>query len=83
MKIARFARRAAGRQARRSAIKGLLRRTLLAEQLEVRSLMAGDLGFASDYWNVQRPTDVNADGSVAPLDGPGSAANWVPSSTEV
>jgi hypothetical protein len=68
MEIARVARRAAGRQSRRSALKGLLRRTLQAEQLEVRSLMAADLGFASNFWNVVRPADVNADGAVAPID---------------
>ena len=68
MTHARFARRAALRQARRSATKGLIRRTLLAERLEQRSLLAADLGFVSDYWNQARPTDVNADGSVAPID---------------
>jgi hypothetical protein len=68
MTHARFARRAALRQARRSATKGLIRRTLLAERLEQRSLLAADLGFVSDYWNQSRPTDVNADGHLAPID---------------
>ena len=40
----------------------------MAERLEERSLMAADLGFHSELWNVVKPSDVNADGVVTPSD---------------
>ncbi len=46
--------------------RGKVRR-LQAEPLERRTLLAADWG-VSDYWNAAYPTDVNADGTVAPLD---------------
>ena len=67
MKLARrLDRRAALRNQRRSAVKDQIRRGLRAERLEDRSLLAADL--SSDYWNFNNPTDVNADGIVAPND---------------
>ena len=62
----RFARRAALRTCRTNAPRRE-RRRLLAEALEGRALLAADW-LVSDYWNGSRPADVNADGSVAPLD---------------
>src|SRR5262245_28368912 len=62
----RFARRAALRTRRRTAPRRE-RRRLLAEALEGRALLAADW-LVSDFWNGSRPADVNADGSVAPLD---------------
>jgi len=65
----RFARRAASRKHRRQTTKDQTRRGLMAERLEERSLLAGDLtAFHSDYWNSTKPTDVNADGMVSPND---------------
>jgi hypothetical protein len=64
----RTARRQALLQQRRSVVKDQFRRGLMAERLEERSLMAADLGFHSELWNVVKPTDVNADGVVAPSD---------------
>src|SRR4030095_2782781 len=67
-------RRAALRKTRRSIQKSQIRRGLLAERLEERSLLAGDLlssftsSYRSDYWNATKPTDVNFDGRVAPND---------------
>src|SRR5262245_11270400 len=43
------------------------RRRLLAEVLEGRALLAADW-MISDFWNGTRPADVNADGTVAPVD---------------
>ena len=62
----RWNRRAASRNARRLAVKDQIRRGLLAERLEDRSLMAADLGSFlasshSAYWNANQPNDVNAD----------------------
>src|SRR5687768_7246749 len=68
MKLARrLDRRAALRNRRRSAIKEQIRRGLMAERLEERSMLAVD-GFQSDYWNANNPLDVNADTHVAPND---------------
>src|SRR5438105_2203175 len=69
----RWNRRAASTKARRKAIKDQVRRGLLAERLEDRTLMAADLtgllaSTHSAYWNVVKPTDVNNDGFVAPND---------------
>jgi len=65
----RFARRAASTKQRRLAIKDQIRRGLLAERLEERSLLAADLAaFHSDYWNIVNPSDVNNDGTIAPND---------------
>ncbi|QDU25764.1 Dockerin type I repeat protein [Anatilimnocola aggregata] len=47
------------------------RRSLWAEQLESRELMAGDVAptlFRSPFWNIQQPRDVNADGRVTAMD---------------
>src|SRR5262245_59040667 len=74
MKLARRSdRRASLRQSRRLAVKKQVRRGLLAERLEERSLLAADLSSflsssTSSYWNGSMPTDVNADGVVAPND---------------
>lgn len=63
----RFARRPL-RQGRRSPTKrSFVRRGLLAERLETRSMLAGDF-FVSDYWNAARPEDVNADSHISPVD---------------
>lgn len=70
----RLDRRAASRKARRLAVKDQIRRGLMAERLEDRSLMAGDVissfmaSSPSAYWNPAKPGDVNADGTVAPND---------------
>lgn len=43
----------------------------MGERLEERSLLAGDVmnaHFVSDFWNPVRPTDVNNDGLVSPID---------------
>src|SRR5262245_23051132 len=70
----RLDRRAALRKQRRSAVKDQIRRGLLAERLEERSLLAADILSAftasnpSMYWNGDHPTDVNRDGFVAPND---------------
>jgi Bacterial cadherin-like domain/Dockerin type I domain/Bacterial Ig domain/Cadherin-like domain len=69
----RLDRRAALRTKRRSVVKDQIRRGLMAERLEDRSLMAADLSSFlasghSDYWNVVKPTDVTNDGHVAPND---------------
>jgi cadherin-like protein/Big-like domain-containing protein/dockerin type I repeat protein/SdrD B-like protein len=66
----RLDRRATLRNKRRLAVKDQIRRGLLAERLEDRSLMAADAlsSFHSDYWNMNKPTDVTADGMVAPND---------------
>src|SRR5947209_15201843 len=69
----RWNRRAASTKARRKAVKDQIRRGLMAERLEDRTLMAADLGsllasYQSAYWNTNKPTDVNADGFVAPSD---------------
>src|SRR5262245_60649906 len=69
----RLDRRALLRNKRRSVVKDQIRRGLMAERLEERSLMAADLSpfmssFHSDYWNVVKPTDVTNDGHVAPND---------------
>src|SRR5436309_3867907 len=69
----RWNRRAASTKARRKAVKDQIRRGLLAERLEDRTLMAADLtsllsSTHSAYWNVMKPTDVNADSIVAPGD---------------
>ncbi|MCU0876165.1 MAG: Ig-like domain-containing protein [Pirellulaceae bacterium] len=59
------------RQRRRSFLKShnpLLRG---GEQLEPRTMMASDVGnsvFISDYWNANRPADVNDDGAVNIVD---------------
>jgi hypothetical protein len=64
----RLARRLSTRRSSGAAPKKL-RRRLFSERLEERSLLAGNVaGFLSDYYNQGRPTDVNADGEVAPLD---------------
>lgn len=69
MNIARcFARRPASRKSRKSSSKrDFVRRGLMAERLETRSMLAGDV-FISDFWNHVRPNDVNGDGSVSPID---------------
>jgi hypothetical protein len=54
-------------RARRTQKNRLLGRRLLAERLEDRHLLAGDV-LISDFWNPQRPQDVNGDGHVSPLD---------------
>lgn len=69
----RLDRRAALRNKRRLAVKDQVRRGLLAERLEDRSLMAGDLSsfFAStrsEYWNPVTPADVDNNGTVAAAD---------------
>jgi VCBS repeat-containing protein len=59
------------RQRRRSFLKShnpLLRG---GEQLEPRTMMASDVGmsvFVSDYWNANKPSDVNDDGAVNIMD---------------
>jgi hypothetical protein len=74
----RFARRAVpeslfglarpSRKSRKSVAKrDFLRRSLMAERLETRNLLAGDF-FESDFWNPARPLDVNADTHVSPID---------------
>jgi hypothetical protein len=56
------------RKARKSlARREFLRRNLMAERLETRSLLAGDV-FVSDFWNGARPEDVNADSHISPVD---------------
>src|SRR5262245_37491346 len=62
----RLDRRAALRKNRRSAVREQIRRALKTERLEERSLLAAD--FMSSYYNVSRPTDVDADGYTAPND---------------
>lgn len=61
----RLARRAASRKGR-AAVKDQTRRGIFAERLEDRSLMAADI--YSGFHNYSRPTDVNADGTVAAND---------------
>src|SRR5205823_3341753 len=65
-------RRVALRKTRRLAIKDQVRRSLLAERLEDRSLMAADaissFFSSSSWWNAAKPVDVNADGIVTPSD---------------
>ncbi|MDX1948230.1 MAG: Ig-like domain-containing protein [Pirellulaceae bacterium] len=40
-----------------------------AEQLEARTMMAADMTpVVSEYWNYQRPADVNNDGNISPQD---------------
>src|SRR6476660_7402639 len=63
----RWNRRAASTKARRKAVKDQIRRGLLAERLEDRSLLAADV-VIHPFWNVTRPSDVNADGFVAASD---------------
>ena len=65
--VRRFARRAGSSSRKATARRSFVRRGLLAERLETRALMAGDL-FVSDYWNSDRPLDVNTDGSISPID---------------
>jgi hypothetical protein len=66
----RIARRLAALNARRAADhQKKSRRALLAERLEERSLLAGNVtGFMSDYYNAIKPVDVNNDGILAPID---------------
>jgi len=74
MKLARrWNRRAASTKTRRKATKDFIRRGLLAERLEDRTLMAADLSSLlgsshSNFYNFGKPNDVNADGVVAPSD---------------
>lgn len=55
------------RQRRRSFLHSHNPRLRGGEQLEPRTMMASDMGssvFISDYWNANKPADVNNDGAV-------------------
>jgi hypothetical protein len=63
----RFAHRLSRLVRKSPSKRDFLRRGLLAERLESRALLAGDV-FISDYWNGRRPEDVNADSHISPID---------------
>lgn len=63
----RLVRELSARRKPKAQHQKMLRRALFSESLEPRSMMAADLG-NSDYWNADKPWDVNGDGKVSTID---------------